>query len=250
VVGNSPYIVDFGPGVVRRAAAAFQRGVEALEARRLCRAFLTHLHSDHTAGYADLILTPWVLEREEPLVVYGPRGLAAMSEHILTAYRMDVHERLEGLEPINPTGWRVETHEIEAGVIYEDGTVKVEAFPAAHGSWQAFGYKFQTPDRNIVVSGDTAPVEALVETARGCDVLIHEVYSVKALQSRAAKWRRYHTSVHTSSRQLAEIASQVKPGLLILYHQLMWGISEAELLDEVRAGYDGEVISGRDLGVY
>ena len=250
VVGDTPYLVDFGPGVVRRAAAAFRLGVEGLEPKRLARAFLTHLHSDHTAGYADLILSPWVLERAEPLTVFGPRGLAAMTEHILEAYKMDIRERLDGLEPINRTGYQVNAHEVEAGLVYRDENICVEAFPVTHGSWTAYGYKFQTPDRSIVVSGDTAPAVALVEAARGCDVLIHEVYSTAAFRGRPTDWQRYHASVHTSSKELAEIAFRVKPGLLILYHQLLWGVSEEDLLAEVCSEYDGEVVSGRDLGVY
>src|SRR5215203_3879707 len=83
VVGDTPYIVDFGPGVVRRAAAAFKKGVAGLMVAKLKTAFVTHLHSDHTVGYPDLIFTPWTLERKEPLEVYGPAGLKAMTGHIL-----------------------------------------------------------------------------------------------------------------------------------------------------------------------
>ena len=111
VVDDTPYLIDFGPGVVRRAAAAQQNGIAALQPRNLRRAFLTHLHSDHTAGYADLILTPWVLGRDEPLQVIGPPGLAAMTDHILAAYAADIRERLDGLEPANSQGHRVEVTE-------------------------------------------------------------------------------------------------------------------------------------------
>ena len=250
VVNGAPYIVDFGPGVVRRAAAAYAAGVKALDMPQLTRAFLTHLHSDHTAGYADLILTPWVLERDEPLQVYGPAGNRAMTEHILAAYREDIRERLDGLEPVNDTGYRVDIHEVEPGIIYRDASVWIEAFPVRHGSWPAFGFKFHTPDRTIVISGDTAPTESIVQASRGCDVLVHEVYSVAGFERHLAAWQRYHSSVHTSSRELAKLASRARPGLLILYHQLFWGISEEELLLEVKAGYDGAVVSGRDLEVY
>ena len=152
VVGDQAYLVDFGPGIVRRAAAAFQAGIPALEPRRLNLAFLTHLHSDHTAGYPDLILTPWVLERDQSLQVFGPPGLRSMTEHILEAYRADIRERLQGLEPANDQGYHVNIREIQAGLIYKDEHVQVEAFPARHGSWEAFGYKFYTPDRTIVIS--------------------------------------------------------------------------------------------------
>ncbi len=147
IVDETPYVVDVGPGVVRRAAAAHEAGVGALEVPRLSRAFVTHLHSDHTAGYADLIVTPWVLGRAEPLRVFGPPGLRAMTDHLLAAYAEDIRERLEGLEPANRTGHVVEAVEIGPGRVYEDSRVVVDAFAVNHGSWPAFGYRFTAADR-------------------------------------------------------------------------------------------------------
>lgn len=250
IVNDTPYLVDFGPGVVRRAAAAFGQGVKGLEVQKLERAFVTHLHSDHTAGYPDLILTPWVLGRQQHLEVYGPVGLQEMTTHVLEAYAADIRERIEGLEPANDQGYEVIAKEIVPGIVYQDGNVKVEAFEAQHGSWVAYGYKFYTPDRVIVISGDTAPRDGLADVYRGCDVVIHEVYSWVGLERRAKKWRDYHSSVHTSSRELAKIVSQANPGILVLYHQLFNGVSEDELLREVKESYAGEVVSGRDLEVY
>jgi ribonuclease BN (tRNA processing enzyme) len=250
VVNQTPYLVDFGPGVIRRAAAACQMGVAGLDVQGLNRAFVTHLHSDHTAGYPDLILTPWVLGRDEPLEVYGPAGIRTMTDHVTAAYRQDIAERLQGLESANDRGWRVNVTEIEAGVIYEDSNVAVEAFPVRHGSWPAFGYRFLTPDRAIVVSGDTAPAESILEKSQDSEVLIHEVYAVAGFQTLPPTWQRYHSSVHTSSRELALIASRARPGLLILYHQLLWGTTDEHLLLEIREGYDGMVVSGRDLDIY
>lgn len=254
VVKDQAYLVDFGPGVVRRAAAAAEKQLPALTPPRLTRAFLTHHHSDHTAGYADLILTPWVLGRNEPLVVYGPPGTQAMTDHLLAAYAEDIRERREGLEPSNDQGQRVIVHEIAheygVGEIYADAHVRVEAFRVDHGSWPAFGFKFHTPDRIIGISGDTRPFPGLADYYRGCDVLIHEVYSVRGFANRPVEWQRYHRHVHTSAHELADLANQARPGLLVLVHQLFWGATEAELLAEVRARYDGPVVSGRDLDVY
>ncbi len=250
VVNRAPYLVDAGPGVVRRAAAAFRNGVIGLEVSRLSRLFVTHLHSDHTAGYPDLILTPWVLGRREPLEVYGPPGIEVMTEHLLAAYREDIRERLAGLEPANDTGHLVHAHAIELGVVHRDRQVTVEAFAVDHGSWAAFGYTFRTPDRTITISGDTAAAPQCVEAYRGCDVLIHEVYSAAGLKRRMPDWQNYYASVHTSSHELAAIASSVPPDLLILYHQLFHGVSERELLREIQERYAGRVVSGRDLDVY
>ena len=251
VVNDTPYLVDFGPGVVRRAAAAFQKGVKGLAVKNLSRAFVTHLHSDHTVGYPDLIFTPWVLERKDPLQVFGPKGIKTMTEHILKAYSEDIDIRLNGGEPSNKTGYKVITHDIKPGVVYRDENVTVKAFLVDHGSWrEAYGFRFETPGRTIVVSGDCRPSPSVIENCNGCDVLIHEVYSQAGFDTRPPEWQRYHSRFHTSPRELAEIATKARPGLLVLYHQLFWGTSDEDLLKEVRAGYSGKVVSGSDLDVY
>lgn len=251
VVNDTPYLVDFGPGVVRRAAAAFQKGIKGLAVKNLNRAFVTHLHSDHTVGYPDLILTPWVLGRTEPLQVFGPKGIKPMTEHILKAYREDIDIRLNGGEPSNKTGYRVITHDIKPGVVYKDENVTIKAFPVNHGSWrEAYGFRFETLDRTIVISGDCGPSPSVIENCNGCDVLIHEVYSQAGFATRPPEWQRYHSRYHTSPSGLADIATRARPRLLVLYHQLFWGTSEDDLLKEVRGGYAGKVVSGRDLDVY
>ena len=251
VVGGQAYLVDFGPGVVRRASAAYARGCNALAPTGLDIAFLTHLHSDHTAGYPDLILTPWVLGRNRPLRVFGPPGIRNMTEHVLKAYEEDIRNRTEGLEQKSPIGCRVDALEVRPGPVYEDARVKVRAFPVNHGTWKhAYGYRFETRDRVVVVSGDTTPCEALVENASGCDVLVHEVYCEAGLRFGPASFREYHSKSHTSTRQLARIASRVRPKLLVLYHLLSFGCGEERMLEEIRQGYDGKVVIGQDLGMY
>lgn len=251
VVNETPYIIDCGPGVVRRASAAFRNGVKGLEAKNLRRLFITHLHSDHTAGYPDFIFTPAVLERDAPLEVYGPPGIKAMTGHILKAYTEDIEIRLRGLEPSKPKGYEVRVNEIKPGVVYRDEQVTVKAFRVNHGSWkQAFGFRFETPDRTIVISGDAAISQSVVDHCNGCDVLIHEVYSQAGFATRPPEWQKYHSNFHTSSRELAEIAAKAKPGLLILYHQLFWGTTPEQLVDEIKRGYQGKVVSGKDLETY
>ena len=250
VVNDTAYLVDCGPGVVRRAAAAAERGIDALAPQRIGVAFVTHLHSDHTAGYPDLILTPWVLGRSASLQVYGPPGLQAMTDHILAAYDADIRERIDRLEQANATGWQVEAHEIAAGFVYTDDNVRVEALPANHGSWPAFSYRFATADRTVVISGDTAPHDQMLSNYAGCDLLVHEVYSSTGFARRPAQWQRYHAAVHTSTRELARVAAAALPGLLVLYHQLFWGETPENLLAEIAESYDGPVVSGSDLDMF
>ncbi len=250
VVNNQPYLFDFGPGVVRRCAAAHQAGIEGLAPWRLTRAFSTHLHTDHTAGLPDLIFTPGVIGRRDSLEIYGPPGISAMTGHILEAYRDDLHERIEGLEPVTANAYIINVHEIRPGLFYKDDIVQVTAFPIRHGSWMAYGYKIKTAGCSYIISGDTAPVDTLLEQARGCDVLVHEVYSVKGLSTRPPDWQTYHANMHTSAHELGILAQKVMPKLLVLYHQLLWGTTEDELVSEVRSKFDGDVVSARDLDVF
>ena len=262
LVNGTPYLVDLGTGIVRRAAAARNKGVKALEPTNLKIGFITHLHSDHTLGFADVMVTPWIMGRQEPFEVYGPAGTAAMSDHLLKAYETDIKTRTEGLEHSNTTGYRVNVHEIKAGVIYRDANVKVTAFPVSHGQLEAFGYRFETPDRTIVISGDTTPSPALLDNCRGCDVLIHEVYTQASFELVSPEWKKYRRTYHTSSKELADIATKAKPGLLILYHRGNAGCdqartdecrqagSEEQLMKEMHQAYKGKVVPGHDLDIY
>lgn len=265
VVGDRAYLVDFGPGVVRQAAKAYHQGIDALHPSKLTVAFCTHLHSDHTAGYPDLIFTPWVLERSEPLQVYGPKGMKHMTDHILAAYEVDIDFRINGFEKANEQGYKVEVTEISPGVVYQDDRVTVEAFPVSHGTLESYAYKFTTEDAVIVISGDTAPLDIVAEKAKGCDLLLHEVEYTGGISAREPKWQKYHREVHTLSVDLAKIAQKARPKLLITYHRIyhmnvqdntkdlqqeMDWRCEA-ILQEIRdAGYDGPVVNGQDLDVF
>ncbi|MCH4889952.1 MBL fold metallo-hydrolase [Acidaminobacter sp. JC074] len=262
VVNDQSYLVDFGPGLVRQAQKAYRMGIDGLQARKLTRAFLTHLHSDHTVGYADLIYTPWVMTRDQPLQVFGPKGLKKMTEHILAAYEVDIHARKYGLEKANQEGIEVVANEISEGLIYKDDLVSVEAFLVDHPPFESYGYKFTTPDKIVVISGDTCPCDNLVKHAKECDILVHEVYSSQGIKGRTPQWQKYHTRVHTSSYDLGKIASEVQPGLLVLYHQLfMVTRDEAtdesaikkrthEMIDEIKVHFTGHVVSGNDMDVF
>ena len=251
VVNGEAYLVDCGPGVVRRAAAAEKKGVAALEATKLKTVFITHLHSDHTLGYPDLIFTPWVLGRDEPLQAYGPHGLREMTANVEKAWKKDVYVRTHGLEQANRTGYKVVVHEIAPGVVYRDGNVTVTAFLVKHGIWdQAFGYRFDTKDRSVVISGDTAPSDSVVEACHGCDVLLHEVYNPHGEELKTPHWKQYFHDSHTSPEELGEIARRAHPKLLVLYHLVFEKLPEEDLVEQVRKAYAGEMVVGRDLEIY
>jgi len=255
VVNGSSYLVDFGPGVVRRATlAAREKHIDALRAPNLKIAFATHLHSDHTAGLSDLFLTPAVVGREGALELYGPAGLTEMADHIQKAYAADIAIRTEGLEHGNAAAYKINVHEIKPGVVYKDANVTVTAFPVPHGSWKfAYGYRFDTPDRSIVISGDTGPNESVAQACHGCDLLLHEAYSTKWFQQSPAAWQKYLSSFHVSTAELAAIAATAKPGQLVLYHQMFTpgdDVDAVMLAEIAKAGYKGAVASAHDLDVF
>ncbi|MCF0115487.1 MAG: MBL fold metallo-hydrolase [Erysipelotrichaceae bacterium] len=263
IINNKAYIVDFGPGIIRQCTKAYHQGINALRPDLLTVAFCTHLHSDHTAGFSDLILTPWVLERNQPLEVYGPKGITSMSQHILEAYKVDIDFRINGFEKANTQGYLVNTHEISEGIIYTDEYVSVEAFSVSHGTLECYAYKFTTTDnQTIVISGDTCPLDSMAQKAKDVDLLLHEVEYSAGLKNRLPKWQKYHQEVHTLSTDLAQIAMKAQPKLLVTYHRIYHmdmldntiNIEEEMnrrdelILEEIKnAGYTGIVVNGKDM---
>lgn len=257
VVNDTAYLVDFGPGVVRRAsAAATSHKITALQPTRLRVAFVTHLHSDHTVGYPDLIFTPWTLGRRVPLEVYGPKGIADMTKHLLEAYRVDIETRTnpQGNQRTFAEGHKANAHEVGAGIVYQDANVKVTAFATRH-AMESYGYRLDTRDRSIVISGDTSPTQATIDACRGCDVLIHEAHTPAWLAARPeaggappGTFRRFSEQFHTTTTELGQLARQARPKLLILYHYN--SLTPEELQSEMAKHYDGAFVIGKDLDVY
>jgi ribonuclease Z len=241
VVGRRVFLFDAGTGVERRLAAAHLpvNGVDAL--------FLTHLHSDHVLGLADLVFTSWTSGREQPFPVYGPTGTKAMIEHLYQAFAVDIKARETDYGVAG--GYRVNAREIGPGVVYDSGGVRVTAFRVEHGPLQAFGYRIDTPTRSIVISGDTRPSETLIRMATGVDVLIHEVIptgQVVLANRPNVDWAKYIAEHHTTSIQLGEVAARAKPKLLIVSHNTRRESNE-QVLANIRRAYNGQVVIAEDL---
>ena len=131
IVANRAYLIDCGAGTILRATQAGANGVPGFNLKELARVFLTHLHPDHCTGLAALIISPWVKDRTEPLHVYGPAGTRDMVNHLLTAYKIGIHEHANGLAPLDDTGLAV-VHEYDEGLIYEDEFVSILDLAAPH----------------------------------------------------------------------------------------------------------------------
>jgi ribonuclease Z len=260
-IGQRLFVVDAGAGVTRQLAAAGFPRIKEVEAT-----FITHLHSDHTLGYPDLIFTTWIMGRRGPLLVHGPPGLKRMTASLMSAWREDIDLRVSGLERETRDWLAVDDREINAGLVYERDGVRVTAFPVRHAEWKhAFGYRFDIgpassgrsgpKGRSITISGDAAPSETLVAAAEGTDVLIHEVYIEKRLRPEnrpgGELWPKYMRAAHTSDVELGRMAARIKPQVLVLYHVLRLGGTDDELIAGIRAGgFNGKVVIARDLDVY
>ena len=251
VVNETPYLIDFGPGVIRRAASLsppWGGKIEAMTVKNFEHAFLTHIHSDHSAGLADLLLTPWIMGRDKKLNLYGPKGLEQMASSTLEAFEDDINYRIYGTQPSNKIGYTFNFYLLTEGLIYEDENVSVEAFTVPHGSFDdAYGFRFTTEDKVIVFSGDTGPSKTLEKFAAGADILVHEVYSNAGFLKKTKDWQIYHQGHHTSTFEVGEIASRAKPKLLLLSHILFWGSTKDEILKETQSTYKGEIKIAEDL---
>jgi len=248
--GSMVLLFDAGSGVERqlRAAGLPISGPTAL--------FLTHLHSDHTLGLADLILTSWVMRRTKPFAILGPPGTSRMVDRLTDAYAEDIQIRTDGLEHEVPGGWKVDVTETRGGVVFDSGGVKVTAIPVPHGNWPvAFGYVVEGAGKRVVISGDTRYSEAFEAAARDADVLVSEVYPSTRMAPEdrpgGADWPEYLRQFHISTEELGRLAARARPKLLVLTHIVRMGATDDEILAGIRrGGYQGRVVIANDLDRY
>lgn len=251
IVDGRVYIVDCGNGVARQIASA------GLPLRAISDVFLTHHHSDHNADYGNLLLLAWAGDLDHPVATWGPPPLKAMTRQFLKLNAFDIATRTtdEGRRPLAPL---IQPHEItRGGLIMQDDRVRVTAALVNHPPViPAFAYRFDTPGRSIVISGDTAPSEALVALARGADVLVHEVLHLPAMDAllatepNARRLKEHLLASHTTSEQVGQIATRAGVKTLVLSHFVPGGypfLDDRVWLDAVRPHFAGEIIVGRDL---
>jgi len=242
--GKEKLLFDCGRGATQRIE---QHKVPFAEVDAL---FLTHLHSDHVVGIPDLWLTGWVRGRKVPLRVWGPEGTKEMMSYLEQAYQFDIHIRRDVDEKLPSQGVVVVAKDIEQGVVYEHGGIKVTAFAVDHGLVKpALGYRIDFAGHSAVVSGDTRYSENLVRFSEGADVLIHEVIDPEAFRAgnyssnpeRAQKVIAHHTT----AEQAGTIFSQVKPRLAVYSHIVP--PNAQELVAQTRKTYSGPLEVGEDL---
>ena len=242
--GKEKLLFDCGRGATQRIE---QHKVPFAEVDAL---FLTHLHSDHVVGIPDLWLTGWVRGRKVPLRVWGPEGTKEMMSYLEQAYQFDIHIRRDVDEKLPSQGVVVVVKDIEQGVVYEHGGIKVTAFAVDHGLVKpALGYRIDFAGHSAVVSGDTRYSENLVRFSEGADVLIHEVIDPDTfrLKNPAASSERVQGIVahHTTPEQAGKVFARVKPKLAV-YSHIVPG-DTTDLIPLTRKTYSGPLEVGEDL---
>ncbi|MED5502639.1 MAG: MBL fold metallo-hydrolase [Pseudomonadota bacterium] len=199
--------------------------------------FLTHLHSDHTLGMPDVIMTGWIYQRKKTLNIYGPEGTKAFIKDIKSAFKEDIKIRVEPPESHSEEGLKTKSFEIQQGQIFKKGQLSVTAFDVDHGGGvkHAFGYKIIYKNRSVVISGDTNYSSNLVSYAKNSDLLIHEI--ADAPLSIINKYPKVEglMNYHTTPEEMARVINEAKPRYTVLTHMLLLGgISETDVLDKVK----------------
>lgn len=251
VVNDKAYVVDCGDGVARQLVLA---GISLPTLRHI---FLTHHHSDHNADYGNLILLAWTAGLRTRVDTWGPPPLAKMTELFFEMNAYDISTRIvdEGRVPLAPL---IHVHEVSQGgpVMHDENVVVTAALVHHPPVAPAFGYRFDSTDRSIVISGDTAPSENLIRLAEGADVLVHDamyVAGVDRLVARvpdAAALRQSILSHHTSAEDAGRIAQAAGVKMLVLSHLVPpddTSITEQMWIDAARVHFRGPVVLGKDL---
>lgn len=251
VVGDACYVIDCGNGVARQMVLA------KLALSSIRGVFITHHHSDHNADYGNLLLLSWGSDLATRVNTYGPPPLVEMTRQFLALNAVDISTRVadEGRPPLDQL---ITPHEVLAGgLVMQDENVRVTAAIVEHPPLElALAYRFDCPDRSIVISGDTRPSPALVELARGTDVLVHEVMHVPSIEALIARepnattLREHLLASHTTTEQVGRLATEAGVKTLVLSHFVPGGypfVSDDVWLEAVRPHFAGNVVIGRDL---
>ena len=239
--GVEYFLFDVGRGATIRLQQA------GITPNQIDKVFLTHLHSDHITGLDDLWITGWVWQRQQLLNVSGPKGTHQLVRGLREAFAADISYRVENAN-LEDSKAKIESVEIEEGVVYQKDGVTILAFLVDHAPVKpAFGYRVEFGDRAIVISGDTTYSENLIKHAQNADLLIHEIASAAPSLIKKNKRLASVVAYHTSPGQMAEVLNKTKQRAAILNHVLLFDVFEDQVIADIKQQYSGDVTMGYDL---
>ena len=211
--------------------------------------FITHLHSDHILGFSDILMTGWVYHRDSPLQIYGPEGMKNFVKNTLKAYEDDINVRTQDPENLDILGLQSNVVTIYDGFNYQNNGLTIEAFSVKHEPFtHAFGFKIYNSKYCVVISGDTTYSETVIEKAKGCDLLIHEIAHASEHTLKKYSKAKGVISYHTNAVEVSDIINKTYPRLTVLNHVLsLDGSSDEEILNLIKQKTNHDVLIAKDL---
>lgn len=265
IVDGRPYLIDCGIGTIRRMLRA------NIQSRTIRTIFFTHLHSDHDLGLADVMANDFGINSSTVVDIYGPPQTRALVKAAFNYIRIPnavfAAERPGNPALVNP----FKAHEIQGpGLIYKDDKVRVTAVENTHYAlmpanlrekMKSYSYRFETPEGVVVFTGDTGPSDAVMQLAKGADVLVSESSGatpallsafVRAMAQknhwsaeRAKDFMAHMTQEHLNLEQIGEMATQARVASVILSHD---GPGDSSTYPaEVKKYFGGPVFAPVDL---
>jgi ribonuclease BN (tRNA processing enzyme) len=265
IVNGAFYVVDAGDGAARRIAKA------GINVRDIGIIFLTHLHDDHMAGVGTLMSVAWDNQRTQPINVYGPPRTEDLVKAAVQYFSISAEIRIADGGRSVPIDQVFFGHDVRPGMVYQDANVKVTAAETTHfefhsgaaaGKYKSYAYRFETPDRVVVFTGDTGPNDALINLARDADLLISEANSVEARMQglvKSGQWqamtpaeqagiRRQMAQGHLSTDDVGKMAARARVKTVVLTHLTAKPDDDyTSWANEVKKYFSGQVLVAKDL---
>jgi ribonuclease BN (tRNA processing enzyme) len=269
IVGGALYVIDAGDGVTRRLTRF------GANFRNIDNVFITHPHSDHTSGLAALMSVIYDVNRASPVNIYGPPGTAASVQGLLQYLAVSSDIRISDGTKGTPVTQVFAGHDLGSGAVFQDGKIKVTAVENTHfhfapgspgyGKYKSYAYRFDTPDRSIVFTGDTGPSEAISELAKGADMLVSEVTApiedYKKQQIRIGRWQtmtaeqqagaiRHMMEEHVTPEEVGKMAARAGVKSVVLTHLPATADQENDykrFVTQIKEQFAGQVLIANDL---
>ena len=240
---NDKFLFDAGRGALLRLN---QSRILPNEIENI---FFTHLHSDHILGFSDILMTGWVYHRQKPLNIFGPPGTINFVDSTIRSFEEDIKVRSLPPESLNVENLKSNIEIIYDDFIYKKNGLTIETFAVKHEPFTyAFGFKIFNSKYCMVISGDTTYSEQVIEKAKNCDLLIHEIAHASEHTLEKYPKAKGVISYHTDASQVSKIINTVKPRLTILNHVLsLDGSSDEQILNEIKKNTKHKVLIAKDL---
>jgi ribonuclease BN (tRNA processing enzyme) len=267
VVNGTPYVIDAGDNVTRRIVQA------GFDFRTIKTIFITHEHSDHILGLAALLVSEWERQPKDPINIYGPPGTVMVTQGVMDFAQANADIRWSESRRI-PMNTVFKAHDMQPGVVYQDKNIKVVAAENTHfhfepgsppyGKYKSYSYRFETPDKIIMITGDTGPSDAVTNLAKGADIMVSEVLSLNDTIGAFKKngtWQakseaekkgtiEHFEHEHLTPQAIGEMASKAGVKMVVLTHLPASDNPDDDFSrygQEVKKYFKGDVRVAKDL---